>query len=158
MKTFYVTTPIYYANSLPHLGHLYTMIVADAIARHKRQQGIETFFLTGTDEHGINIERAAKLNQRTPQEQADYVVSYFEKMTAAFGLDTAHGGYDIFMRTTQPFHYQGVSEFWRRVAKAKTPKGRDALYKGHYEGWFCAPCAAYKTEDEYLKPADPDEP
>jgi methionyl-tRNA synthetase len=158
MKTFYVTTPIYYANSLPHLGHLYTMIVADAIARHKRQQGIETFFLTGTDEHGINIERAAKLNHRTPQEQADYVVSYFKKMTAAFGLDTAHGGFDIFMRTTEPFHYQGVGEFWRRVAKARTPKGRDALYKGHYEGWFCAPCAAYKTEDEYLTPANPDEP
>jgi methionyl-tRNA synthetase len=158
MKTFYVTTPIYYANSLPHLGHLYTMIVADTIARSKRQQGIETFFLTGTDEHGINIERAAKLNQRTPQEQADYVVSYYKQMTAAFGLDTEHGGYDIFMRTTNPFHYEGVSEFWRRFAKAKTPKGREALYKGHYEGWFCAACAAYKTEDEYLKPANPDDP
>src|SRR3982074_2619237 len=94
------TTPIYYANSLPHLGHLYTMIVADAIVRHKRDQCMYTFVLTGTDEHGINIERAAKLNNRTPQEQADYVVSYFKKMTAAFGLDTAHGGYDIFMRTT----------------------------------------------------------
>jgi methionyl-tRNA synthetase len=158
MKTFYVTTPIYYANSLPHLGHLYTMIVADVIARHKRQQGIETFFLTGTDEHGINIERAAKHNHRTPQGQADYVVGYYKKMTAAFGLDTGHGGYDIFMRTTDPFHYEGVSEFWRRVAKAKTPKGRDALYKGHYEGWFCAACAAYKTEDEYVKPSTPDEP
>src|SRR5437660_1486270 len=158
MTTFYVTTPIYYANSLPHLGHLYTMIVADAIARHKRQQGVETFFLTGTDEHGINIERAAKLNNRTPQEQADYVVSYFKKMTAAFGLDTAHGGYDIFMRTTEPFHYQGVSELWRRAAGTKTPKGREAIYKGHYEGWFCAACAAYKTEDEYLKSANPDEP
>src|SRR2546423_1442575 len=158
MKTFYVTTPIYYANSLPHLGHLYTMIVADAIARHKRQQGIETFFLTGTDEHGINIERAAARNNRTPQEQADYVVGYFKKMTAAFGLDTAHGGYDIFMRTTEPFHYEGVSEFWRRVAQAKTPKGRDALYKGHYEGWFCAACAAYKTEDEYAKPTSEGEP
>jgi len=157
MKTFYVTTPIYYANSLPHLGHLYTMIVADAIARQKRQQGIETFFLTGTDEHGINIERAAQRNNRTPKEQADYVVSYFKKMTSAFGLDEKHGGYDIFMRTTEPFHYQGVSEFWRRVAKAKTPKGRDALYKGHYEGWFCAACAAYKTEDEYAKPATADE-
>src|SRR5437660_3953738 len=158
MTTFYVTTPIYYANSLPHLGHLYTMIVADAIARHKRQQGVETFFLTGTDEHGINIERAAKLNNRTPQEQADYVVSYFKKMTAAFGLDTAHGGYDIFMRTTEPFHYQGVSELWRRAAGTKTPKGREAIYKGHYEGWFCAACAAYKTEDEYLKSANPDDP
>jgi methionyl-tRNA synthetase len=158
MKTFYVTTPIYYANSLPHLGHLYTMVVADTIARRKRQQGIETFFLTGTDEHGINIERAAKRNNRTPQEQADYVVAYFKKMTAAFGLDREHGGYDIFMRTTAPFHYEGVGEFWRRVAKAKTPKGRSALYKGHYEGWFCAACAAYKSEDECLKPDNPDEP
>ncbi len=156
--TFYVTTPIYYANSLPHLGHLYTMIVADTIARAKRQQGIETFFLTGTDEHGINIERAAQRNNRTPKEQADFVVAYYKKMTSAFGLDTAHGGYDIFMRTTEPFHYEGVGEFWRRVAKAKTPKGNDALYKGHYEGWFCAPCAAYKTEDEYAKSDDPNEP
>ena len=152
MTTFYVTTPIYYANSLPHLGHLYTMIVADTVARAKRQRGIETLFLTGTDEHGINIERAAQKAGRTPQEQADYVVSYYKKMTAAFGLDGEHGGYDIFMRTTEPFHYQGVSEFWRRVAKAKTPKGNDAIYKGHYEGWFCAACAAYKTEDEYNKP------
>src|SRR5258705_9852230 len=149
MKTFYVTTPIYYANSLPHLGHLYTMIVADTIARHKRQQGIETFFLTGTDEHGINIERAAQRNGRTPEEQADYVVSYFKKMTAEFRLDTKHGGYDMFMRTSERFHYEGVSELWRRVARSKTPKGNDAIYKGHYEGWFCAACAAYKTEDEY---------
>jgi methionyl-tRNA synthetase len=154
MTTFYVTTPIYYANSVPHLGHLYTMIVADTVARHKRQQGIETFFLTGTDEHGINIERAAERAGRTPQEQADYVVSYFKKMTAEFRLDTAHGGYDMFMRTTAPFHCEGVSEFWRRAAKAKTPKGNDAIYKGHYEGWFCAACAAYKTEDEYAKPAE----
>ncbi|HLR04787.1 MAG TPA: methionine--tRNA ligase [Pyrinomonadaceae bacterium] len=158
MKTFYVTTPIYYVNSLPHLGHLYTMIVADAVARRKRQQGIETFFLTGTDEHGIAIERAAERNHRTPKEQADYVVGYYKKMTDAFGLDTAHGGYDIFMRTTAPFHYAGVSEFWRRMAKAKTPKGREALYKGHYEGWFCAACAAYKTEDEYAPPASAGEP
>ena len=158
MKTFYLTTPIYYANSLPHLGHLYTMIVADTIARHKRQQGIETFFLTGTDEHGINIERAAQQNNRTPKEQADYVVNYFKKMTAEFGLDTEHGGYDIFMRTSEPFHYEGVSEFWRRAARAKTPKGNEAIYKGHYEGWFCAACAAYKTEDEYAKPKNAADP
>src|SRR5690349_8955446 len=151
MKTFYVTTPIYYANSLPHLGHLYTMIVGDTIARSKRQRGIETYFLTGTDEHGINIERAAQKNGRTPQQQADYVVNYFKEMTSAFGLDTEHGGYDIFMRTTLPFHYEGVSKLWRRIAKSKTPKGNDAIYKGHYEGWFCAACAEYKTEDEYQK-------
>jgi methionyl-tRNA synthetase len=158
MNTFYVTTPIYYANSLPHLGHLYTMIVADTIARHKRQQGIETFFLTGTDEHGINIERAAQRAGRTPKEQADYVVSYFKQMTAEFCLDTAHGGYDMFMRTTEPFHYQGASELWRRAANATTPRGNSAIYKGHYEGWFCAPCAAYKTEDEYEKPKQADDP
>ena len=100
-KTFYITTPIYYANSLPHLGHLYTMIVADCVHRHKEQRGFETYFLTGTDEHGINIERAAQRGQ--PEEQADYVVSYFTKMTSAFGLDTEHGGYDIFMRTLTLF-------------------------------------------------------
>jgi len=152
MKTFYITTPIYYANSLPHLGHLYTTIVADTVTRYKRQRGLETYFLTGTDEHGINIERAAERNQRTPKEQVDYVVGELKKMFAAFSLDTEHGGYDIFMRTTEPFHYEGVSELWRRCARAKTPKGREAIYKGHYEGWFCAPCAAYKTEDEYIKP------
>jgi len=151
MTSFYVTTPIYYANTLPHLGHLYTMIVVDTVARSKRQRGIDTLFLTGTDEHGINIERAAERSSRTPKEQADYVVSYFKTMTSEFALDTEHGGYDIFMRTTNPFHYEGVSELWRRVAAAKTPKGNDAIYKGHYEGWFCAPCAEYKTEDEYQK-------
>jgi methionyl-tRNA synthetase len=158
MNTFYVTTPIYYANSLPHLGHLYTMIVADTIARAKRQRGIETYFLTGTDEHGINIERAAEKAGRTPKEQADYVVSYYKKMTNEFGLDTEHGGYDIFMRTTEPFHYQGVSELWRRIARNKTPRGNDAIYKGHYEGWFCAACAEYKTEDEYQKPKNEGDP
>lgn len=158
MNTFYVTTPIYYANSLPHLGHLYTMIVADTLARRKRQQGVETFFLTGTDEHGINIERAAARAGRSPREQADYVVSYFKEMTSEFRLDKEHGGYDIFMRTTEPFHYEGASELWRRAAAATTPKGNSAIYKGHYEGWFCAPCAAYKTEDEYAKPVGPDAP
>ncbi len=158
MNTFYVTTPIYYANSLPHLGHLYTMIVADTISRAKRQRGIDTYFLTGTDEHGINIERAAEKAGRTPKEQADYVVSYYKKMTSEFGLDTEHGGYDIFMRTTEPFHYQGVGELWRRIARNKTPRGNDAIYKGHYEGWFCAACAEYKTEDEYQKPKNEGEP
>ena len=158
MNTFYVTTPIYYANTVPHLGHLYTMIVADTLARSKRQRGIETYFLTGTDEHGINIERAAQAAGRTPKEQADYVVSYYKKMTSTFALDTAHGGYDIFMRTTEPFHYEGVSELWRRIARSKTPRGNDAIYKGHYEGWFCAACAEYKTEDEYRKPANEGDP
>jgi methionyl-tRNA synthetase len=152
MKTFYVTTPIYYANSLPHLGHLYTTIVADCVTRYRRQRGYETFFLTGTDEHGINVQRAAARAGRTPKEHVDYIVGELKQSFAAFGLDGAHGGYDIFMRTTEPFHYEAVAEFWRRVAAARTPKGREAIYKGRYEGWFCAPCATFKTEDEYARP------
>jgi len=148
-KTFYITTPIYYANSLPHLGHLYTTIVADAIVRHKKQRGFETFFLTGTDEHGINIQRAAEKNNRTTKEQVDYISGELMRMFHDFRLDTENGGYDIFMRTTAAFHYEGVSNLWREICKNKTPKGNSTIYKGFYEGWFCAPCAEYKTEDEY---------
>src|SRR2546423_5116880 len=153
METFYATTPIYYANSLPHLGHLYTTVVVDCVVRGRRQRGDETYFLTGTDEHGINVQRVAARAGRTPQEYVDLIVSKLKKMFAAFQLDGAHGGYDIFMRTTEPFHYTAVAEFWRHVAAAQTPKGRAAIYKGFYEGWFCAPCATFKTEDEDAKPA-----
>jgi methionyl-tRNA synthetase len=152
MKTFYVTTPIYYANSFPHLGSLYPTIVADCLRRHFRQRGFETYFLTGTDEHGINIQRLAERTGVTPKEYADNIVAHFKKTFGEFGLDTEQGGYDIFMRTTEAFHYEGVSELWRRVARTQTPKGREAIYKGHYEGWFCASCAAYKSEEEYAKP------
>jgi methionyl-tRNA synthetase len=158
MNTFYITTPIYYANSLPHLGHLYSTIVADVIQRYKRQRGFDTYFLTGTDEHGINIQRAAGTNNRTPKEQVDYVSGELKRMFHDFGLDTENGGYDIFMRTTEPFHYEGVQRLWLEIAKNKTPKGNDAIYKGFYEGWFCAPCAAYKTEDEYYTPDGSDIP
>jgi methionyl-tRNA synthetase len=152
MNSFYITTPIYYANSLPHLGHLYTTIVADAIHRYKKQRGFDVYFLTGTDEHGINIQRAAEREGRSNQEQVDYISGELKRMFADFGLDPAHGGYDIFMRTTEPFHYEGVQTLWRTIAKNKTPKGNDAIYKGFYEGWFCAPCAAFKTEDEVYTP------
>src|SRR5919199_1680356 len=158
METFYVTTPIYYANSLPHLGHLYTTTVADCVNRHRRQRGFETYFLTGTDEHGVNVQRAAAREGRTPKEQVDYVVGEVKKMFASYGLDEEHGGYDIFMRTTEPFHYEGVANLWRKIAAAQTPKGREAIYKGFYEGWFCAPCATFKTEDEYVKPQRENEP
>jgi methionyl-tRNA synthetase len=150
MKTFYVTTPIYYANSLPHMGHLYTTVVGDFLARYKRQRGYETYFLTGTDEHGTNIERASAKAGRTPREHVDYIVGELKKMFASFGLEAAHGGFDVFMRTTEPFHFEGASEFWRRAAARRTPKGRENIYKGFYEGWFCAPCATFKTEADLL--------
>jgi len=158
MKTFYITTPIYYANSLPHLGHLYTTIVADTVNRYKKQRGFDTYFLTGTDEHGINIQRAAEKNNRTPKEQVDYISGELKRMYHDFGLDTEAGGYDIFMRTTEPFHYEAVQKFWRTIAGNTTPKGNPNIYKGFYEGWFCAPCAEFKNEDEYIKTEDSDTP
>jgi methionyl-tRNA synthetase len=145
MKTFYITTPIYYANSLPHLGHLYTTVVVDVIQRYKRQRGFDTFFLTGTDEHGVNIQRVAEKNGKTPKEYVDYISGEMKKMFADFGLDN----YDIFMRTTEPFHYEAVQNLWRAISKNKTPKGNETIYKGFYEAWFCANCAEYKTESEY---------
>ncbi|MCB1025414.1 MAG: methionine--tRNA ligase, partial [Acidobacteria bacterium] len=149
MKTFYITTPIYYANSLPHLGHLYTTTVADVVNRYKKQRGYDTFFLTGTDEHGINIQRAAEENKRTPQEQVDFIADNLKKMFADFGLNTENGGYDIFMRTTNPFHYEGVQHLWKTMASNKTPKGNPVIYKDFYKAWFCAACAEFKTETEY---------
>src|SRR5919112_953243 len=154
MKTFYVTTSIYYANSLPHMGHLYTTVVGDFLKRYHGQRGYEAYFLTGTDEHGTNIERAAAKAGRTPREHVDYVVGELKQMFGAFALDSEHGGYDVFMRTTEPFHYEGASEFWRRAAARRTPKGRENIYKGFYEGWFCAPCATFKTEGEMLPAAE----
>lgn len=145
MKTFYITTPIYYANSLPHLGHLYTTTVADVVAKHKKQLGFETYFLTGTDEHGVNIQRVAESKNQTPQEYVDYISGELKKMFAEFGLD----GYDVFMRTTEKFHYEAVQHLWQEIAKNKTPKGNETIYKGFYEAWFCPNCAEFKTETEY---------
>ncbi|HUF03026.1 MAG TPA: methionine--tRNA ligase [Aridibacter sp.] len=149
MNSFYITTPIYYANSLPHLGHLYTTTVADVVRRYKRQRGFDTYFLTGTDEHGINIQRAAEANGRTPKEQVDFIAGELKKLFADFGLDPDHGGYDIFMRTTNDFHYSAVQKFWSDIASRETPKGNPTIYKGFYEAWFCASCAEFKTESEY---------
>jgi methionyl-tRNA synthetase len=145
MKTFYITTPIYYANSLPHLGHFYTTTIADIVTKYKKQRGYETYFLTGTDEHGINIQRVAEEKGKTPKEYVDFIASEIKKMFAQFGLDE----YDVFMRTTELFHYEGVQNLWREIAKNKTPKGNDCIYKGFYEAWFCPNCAEFKTESEY---------
>ncbi len=145
MSTFYITTPIYYANSLPHLGHFYTTTVADVVAKHRKQRGFDVYFLTGTDEHGVNIQRVAGENNKTPQEYVDYISEAIKKMFSEFGLTD----YDIFMRTTEPFHYEAVGNLWREIAKNKTPKGNENIYRGFYEAWFCPNCAEFKTETEY---------
>ncbi|OYT73639.1 MAG: methionine--tRNA ligase [Chloracidobacterium sp. CP2_5A] len=132
-RRFYVTTPIYYVNARPHLGHLYTTLLADALARHYRQRGFETFFLTGTDEHGLNIERAAA--ERSVKEHVDAIVTEFKATFAAFGLEP-----DDWIRTTDPAHIQGAQALWRRV------RDRGYIYKGYYEGWYCSSCNEFKDE------------
>ena len=148
MKKFYVTTPIYYVNSRPHLGHVYTTLVADAIARYKRQRGFDTFFLTGTDEHGQNIERAAAAQGVSTEEHVDRIVAEFQRVAETFHLDRQHGGYNHWVRTTADYHKKGAAELWRRI--------RDAgfIYKGSYEGWYCVGENAFLSEDETLPGAD----
>src|SRR5260370_293362 len=123
---FYITTPIYYVNARPHIGHAYTTLVCDAIARRKRMLGVDTFFLTGTDEHGQKIERSATAAGKTPQQFADEVSAAFRAL-----FDRMNIKYDDFIRTTEPRHQQGVQELFKRLQK----KGH--IYKGTYTGQYC---------------------
>jgi methionyl-tRNA synthetase len=148
MTTRYLTTPIYYANGNPHLGHLYTTTVADVLALHWKQCGDDTLFLTGTDEHGVNIQRAAEAAGRSPKEQVDLISRKFKETFDSFGLNR----HDIFMRTTDEKHVRGAQALWLKIAEGNTPRGNPNIYKGHYEGWFCAPCAAFKSDDELTVP------
>lgn len=135
-KTFYVTTPIYYVNSRPHLGHAYTTLVVDSLTRFKRQRGIPSFFLTGTDEHGINVERAAVARGLPVKQHVDQIVDEFRAAFAKLGVE-----YDRWIRTTDPFHEAAVQEMWRRLDRA------GHIYKGHYKGWFCGNCNEFKEVD-----------
>jgi len=123
---FYLTTPIYYVNARPHLGHAYSTIVCDAIARRKRAMGIDTWFLTGTDEHGQKIERSAKLAGRTPQDFADTIAGEFRALWDRLGLT-----YDDFIRTTESRHKRGVQKLFA------TLRDRGFIYKGSYTGQYC---------------------
>jgi methionyl-tRNA synthetase len=123
---FYLTTPIYYVNARPHIGHTYTTIVADAIARRKRSLGIDTWFLTGTDEHGQKIERSAQQAGCTPQQFADKVSAEFRGLWDRLGLT-----YDDFIRTTEPRHKQSSQELFALV------RDKGYIYKGSYTGQYC---------------------
>ena len=125
-ERFYLTTPIYYVNARPHLGHAYSTIVCDAIARRKRARGIDTWFLTGTDEHGQKIERSAKLAGRTPQEFAAAIAGEFRGLWDRLGLT-----YDDFIRTTEDRHKRGVQHLFA------TLRDRGYIYKGSYTGQYC---------------------
>lgn len=139
-KTFYVTTPIYYVNDVPHIGHTYTTIIADALNRFKKLAGYDTYFLTGTDEHGQKVEKAAQEKGMTPIQLADKVVTRFKKLWDA--LDIA---FDFFIRTTQPFHETGVQKIFQKL------KDKGDIYKGIYEGWYCVSDETFLSEDVPLE-------
>jgi methionyl-tRNA synthetase len=137
VKPFYLTTPLYYVNSKPHLGHTYTTVIADCLARYKKMQGFEVCFLTGTDEHGQNIERAAAAKGITPKELADTVAEEYQKLWSQYGIE-----YDQFIRTTENRHRIGAGEIFRRAVEKGT------IYKGEYSGWYCIHCNLFAPESE----------
>ncbi len=134
---FYITTPIFYVNAEPHLGHAYSTIAADVFARHMRQRGEDVFFLTGTDEHGEPVELAARNEGITPKELADRNAPRFEAMAAAVNASN-----DFFIRTSDTRHTDRVAEVIQRVYDL------GHVYEGTYEGWYCPRCADFKTERE----------
>src|SRR5512145_987906 len=139
MKPSFVTTPIYYINARPHIGHAYTTMLADAVARSRRLLGDDVFFMTGTDEHGQKVERAAQKAGIKTEVFADQTAAYFREMCR--DLNIAH---DDFIRTTEPRHHRAAQEIWRRVAA-----GGD-IYKGDYEGWYCTVDEVFVPETQLL--------
>jgi len=140
--TFYITTPIYYVNDVPHLGHAYTTIVVDALARFHRMRGEDTRFLTGTDEHGQKVEEAATKRGLTPQQLVDQVAPRFDETWRTLGITDYH-----FIRTTSEKHKKVVGELWKRI-RAHNP---DDLYLASYQGWYCVACEAFYTESQLVK-------
>ncbi len=135
--SFYVTTPIYYVNAAPHLGHAYTTIAADVMARHHRQRGEQVFFLTGTDEHGEPVADAAHAQGLEPQELADRNAERFKALAPRLGASN-----DFFIRTTDPQHERVVQDVLSRVRE------NGYVFEGTYEGWYCPRCADFKADSE----------
>ncbi|MEW6523941.1 MAG: methionine--tRNA ligase [Bacillota bacterium] len=136
-RTYYITTPIYYPSDRLHIGHAYTTVAADAIARFKKLQGYDVLFLTGTDEHGQNIEQRAMQAQKTPREFVDGIVDGIKELWRLMDIQ-----YDDFIRTTEDRHFRVVQEIFRRVYESGD------IYKGEYEGWYCTGCEAYFTDTQ----------
>lgn len=143
--TFYVTTPIYYVNDVPHIGHAYTTLACDVIARYKRSRGFDVYFLTGTDEHGQKVETAANANGETPLELADRVVKRYQALWEKLNIS-----HNDFIRTTQERHKHAVSEQFRKL------EAKGDIYLGEYEDWYCTPCETFWTETQMLEGSCPD--
>jgi methionyl-tRNA synthetase len=141
MQPYYVTTPIYYVNSTPHIGHAYTTVAADVFARHQRQRGRETFLLTGVDEHASKVARVAEEQGLAPQEYADRIVEAWRALPARLGVSN-----DFFIRTSDDGHKRFVQEFLTRIRE----NGREDIYQDVYAGLYCVGCEAFKTEEELV--------
>ena len=148
-RTLFHTTPIYYVNDVPHAGHAYCTIACDALARARRLHGDEVFFLTGTDEHGQNIEQIAREKGIPEQQYCDQISGVFRALWTSLDIK-----YDRYIRTTDEIHRRGVLKLWGKLRVAKTPDGQDAVYRGKYAGWYCPRCEAFKTEDEMKQPGN----
>ncbi|MBN2706074.1 MAG: methionine--tRNA ligase [Deltaproteobacteria bacterium] len=138
-KIYYITTPIYYVNDVPHIGHAYTTIAADVMARYQRLLGRQVFFLTGTDEHGQKIEKTAALRGLSARELVDQVVERFRHLWKLLNIS-----HDDFIRTSEARHHRAVHAFYQRV------KAGGKIYLGHYEDWYCVPCETFWTEKQLL--------
>ena len=138
---FYLTTPLYYVNGVPHVGHTYTSVIADAIARYKRMCGLQVCLLTGTDEHGLKIERAAREQGKSPQKYTDVYSAEFIQAWEKLGLR-----HDEFIRTTQKRHRKAVLELFDRI------KANDFIYLGEYSGYYCVNCESYVSEGDKTCP------
>jgi methionyl-tRNA synthetase len=134
-KVFYVTTPIYYPSDNLHIGHAYTSVAADCIARYKRMRGYDVFFLTGSDEHGQKIERKAREQGITPIAYVDPIVANFKRLWQRLHVD-----YDDFIRTTEPRHQECVQAIFKQIYE------RGDIYKSKYQGWYCTPCETFWME------------
>ncbi len=144
-KTFYITTPIYYPSGKPHIGHSYTTVASDAIARYKRMQGYDVMFLTGTDEHGQKIELKAAEEGITPKEYVDKIVAMFQDTWKLLNISN-----DKFIRTTDSYHEKAVQKIFRALYD------RGEIYKGKYEGWYCTPCESFWTQTQLVDGKCPD--
>lgn len=138
-KPFYITTPIYYPSGNPHIGHCYTTVACDSIARYRRMQGYDVMFLTGTDEHGLKIEQKAAEKGVTPKEYVDEIVATFKKLWEYMNIS-----YDRYIRTTDDYHIETV----QKIFKALYDKGY--IYKGEYSGKYCTPCESFWTDSQLM--------
>ncbi|MBQ4155380.1 MAG: methionine--tRNA ligase, partial [Clostridia bacterium] len=138
-KKFYITTPIYYPSGNPHIGHCYTTVACDSIARYKRMQGYDVMFLTGTDEHGQKIEEKASAQGITPKEYVDEIVEIFKNLWKYMNID-----YDRYIRTTDDYHVESVQKIFEELYK------KGYIYKGEYSGKYCTPCESFWTESQLV--------